>query len=443
MSSTTLREQEHVKQLQYIERVIGENRLTDAARMLNTLAKTAPQDPRIFLLGSLMAEAANNLDGMLTAAKKAVDLAPGWPVASIRLAGVYSAKGQASLAVQTAEQAIFEATQDNSLATEYLTRAAAIAVKCQHYPQAALWAEQASAMAPESAQLKHLMAEAQAYNGQYEEAIALYTELLLQEPDNTDFLHDRLLAYINTAQTPLAQQDAERLVALAPDNETFTYYASMLKGETPATQPASVVTRLFDTSAAQFDQHLVGSLQYTLPQDVAQWILDWYPDKKVDVLDLGCGTGLLGASLGPLRGVIVGVDLSTKMIEKAAQRGVYAQFNQVNVLDALQATPESHYDVITALDVLIYVGDLSTVIPNAHRILTPGGRFVFSCEAAPKKVKTFTLKATQATQRFVHQQDHVNKLLKAAGFGQIQMETRALRLEAGEPVQGFVVTAQK
>ena len=440
MSSTTLREQEHVKQLQYIERVIGENRLTDAARMLNTLAKTAPQDPRIFLLGSLLAEAANNLDGMLTAAKKAVDLAPGWPVASIRLAGVYSAKGQASLAVQTAEQAIFEATQDNSLATEYLTRAAAIAVKCQHYPQAALWAEQASAMAPESAQLKHLMAEAQAYNGQYEEAIALYTELLSQEPDNTDFLHDRLLAYINTAQTPLAQQDAERLVALAPDNETFNYYASMLNGETPATQPASVVTRLFDTSAAQFDQHLVGSLQYTLPQDVAQWILDWYPDKKVDVLDLGCGTGLLGASLGPLKGVIVGVDLSTKMIEKAAQRGVYAQFNQVNVLDALQATPESHYDVITALDVLIYVGDLSTVIPNAHRILTPGGRFVFSCEAAPKKVKTFAL---QATQRFVHQQDHVNKLLKAAGFGQIQMETRALRLEAGEPVQGFVVTAQK
>jgi len=440
MSSTTLREQEHVKQLQYIERVIGENRLTDAARMLNTLAKTAPQDPRIFLLGSLMAEAANNLDGMLTAAKKAVDLAPGWPVASIRLAGVYSAKGQTSLAVQTAEQAIFEATQDNSLATEYLTRAAAIAVKCQHYPQAALWAEQASAMAPESAQLKHLMAEAQAYNGQYEEAIALYTELLLQEPDNTDFLHDRLLAYINTAQTPLAQQDAERLVALAPDNETFTYYASLLKGETPATQPASVVTRLFDTSAAQFDQHLIGNLQYTLPQDVAQWILDWYPDKKVDVLDLGCGTGLLGASLGPLKGVIVGVDLSTKMIEKAAQRGVYAQFNQVNVLDALQATPDSHYDVITALDVLIYVGDLSTVIPNAHRILAPGGRFVFSYEAAPKKVKTFAL---QATQRFVHQQDHVNKLLKAAGFSQIQMETRALRLEAGEPVQGFVVTAQK
>jgi predicted TPR repeat methyltransferase len=440
MSSITLREQEHVRQLQYIERVIGENRLTDAARMLNTLSKTAPQDPRIFLLGSLMAEAANNVKGMVTAAQKAVELAPGWPVASIRLAGAYAAQDQASLAVQTAEQAIFEATQDNSLNSEYLTRAAAIAVKCQHYPQAALWAEQASAMVPDSAQLKHLMAEALAYNGQYDEAIRQYDNLLSQEPDNTDILLDRMLAYINTDQTALAQQDAERLVALDPENETHRYYAAMLKGETPSTQPASVVTRLFDTSAAQFDQHLVGSLQYTLPQDVAQWILDWYPDKKVDVLDLGCGTGLLGAKLGPLQGVIVGVDLSTRMIEKAARHGVYAQFNQVNVLDALQATPESHYDVITALDVLIYVGDLSTVIPNAHRILTPGGRFVFSCEAAPQKVKTFAL---QSTQRFVHQQDHVNKLLQAAGFSDIQFETRVLRLEAGEPVQGFVVTAEK
>ena len=441
MSSTTIRAQEFTSQLQYVEKLIGEKRLTDAARMLNTLAKTAPNDPRLFLLGSLMAEAANNPDGMLTAAQKAVDLAPGWPVASIRLAGVYSAKGQASLAVQTAEQAIFEATQDNSLSPEYLTRAAAVAVKCQHYPQAVLWAEQASTMAPESAQLKHLLAEALAYNGQYEEAIAFYTELLSQEPDNTDFLRDRLLAYSNTAQTTLAQKDAERLVALTPDNETFTYYASILKGETPSTQPASVVTNTFNAAmAAKFDRHLVGFLKYTLPRDVAQMIMGWYPDKKLDLLDLGCGTGLLGACLGPVNGVIVGVDLSGEMIAQAYRHNVYAQFNQVNVLDALHATPDSHYDVIAALDVLIYVGDLTPVIPDAHRILTPGGRLVFSCEAAADTVETF---AQLNTQRYVHQKAHVEKLMADAGFKDIRIEACILRYEMGEPVQGFVASAQK
>jgi predicted TPR repeat methyltransferase len=86
------------------------------------------------------------------------------------------------------------------------------------------------------------------------------------------------------------------------------------------------------------------------------------------------------------------------------------------------------------------VGDLSTVIPNAHRILTSGGRFVFSCEAAPDTVETFAL---QSTQRYVHQQAHVEQLLADAGFKDIRIEACTLRYEAGEPVQGFVASAQK
>jgi predicted TPR repeat methyltransferase len=440
MSSSTLRAQEFTSQLQYVEKLIGDNKLNDAARMLNNMAKTAPNDPRLFLLGSLMAEAANNPPGMLTAAQKAVDMAPGWPVATMRLAGVYMAQGQDKLAMQNAEQAIAQATQDNSLSADHLVRTASIAIRCQQYAQAALWTQQANYLDPDKPQLQHLLAEALAYNGQYEEAIVLYTALLEQDPDNTDILLDRLLAYINTTQLTLAQLDVAHLLKLDPGNDTYLYYAAMVKGETPTTQPASVVTRLFNASAAQFDQHLVGNLKYTLPRDVAQMILSWYPDKKLDLLDLGCGTGLLGAHLGPVDGVIVGVDLSGEMIAQAHRHNVYAQFNQVNVLDALHATQDSHYDVITALDVFIYVGDLTSVIPNAHRILTPGGRFVFSCEAAPSSVKTFAL---QSTQRYVHQQNHVQQLLTTAGFKNILLETCTLRYESGEPVLGFIASGQK
>lgn len=432
--------QEFVNQLQYVERLIGENRLKDAARILNTLAKTAPEDPRLFLLGSLMAEAAQNSEGMLTAAQKAVALAPGWPVATIRLAGVYMILGQADQAIHSAAQALEEAIQESTLSSELLTRAAAIAVKSQDYPKAASWAAQASKLEPGNPQLKHLWAEALAFNQQFEEAISLYTELLTQTPENTAILLDRLLAYISTGQKGLALQDADRLLASDHQNETYLYYATLLKGETPPTQPASVVQRLFNFSAPHFDGHVVDNLLYKLPHDVAQMILNWYPDKQVDVLDLGCGTGLLGASLGPLKGVIVGVDLSSEMIRHAHQHNVYAQFNQVNILDALQATPAQHYDVITALNVLIYVGDLNPVIPNAHRILAPRGRFVFSCETAPKKIKTYAL---SASHRFVHQKAHTQKLLQNVGFSDIQIEDCTLRLENGEPVQGFVVTAQK
>jgi predicted TPR repeat methyltransferase len=452
MSNSTLRAKEFVSQLQHVEKLIGEKRLPDAARMLNTLAKTAPTDPRLFLLGSVLAEAANNPSGMLTAAQKAVELAPGWPPATIRLADVYAAQeqarmpmlyaapGPAQLAVQTAEKAIFEATQDNSLNTDLLRRATVIALKCKQYPEALLWAEQASALAPEQPHLKHLLGEALTYNGESERAIQIYSELLEKDPNKQAVLLDRLMAYINTAQTTLAQQDAKQLLTLDPHNETYIYYSAVADGNTPSTLPASVVKGIFDDYAPSFDQHLVGALKYTLPQDVAKMIMAWYPDKKVDVLDLGCGTGLLGACLGQVDGVIVGVDLSAEMIEKAYRHNVYAQFNQVNVLDALQATPENHYDVITALDVLNYVGDLSTVVPNAQRILTAGGRFVFSCESASPEVKTFEL---QSSVRYAHQQDHVHQLLVSAGFKDIAIEQRKLRLERSKPVQGFLVTARK
>ena len=440
MITNALREQEQVSQLKNVERLIDANRLSDAANMLNTLYKQTPTDPRLFLLGTLLAEAANNSEGMLKAALKAVELAPGWPVASIRLADVYSTLGQFNLAIKAAEKAILVATQDNCLNTEHLTRATKIAIKCQQFQHAAMWAEQACSLDPENRQLKLLMADTLADNNNFDLAIEIYTNLLESNPKNELVLLPRMLAYMNSAKTSLAIADVDQLLSIHPDNETYLYYDTVLKGQTPRTQPSSVVRNLFNAAAINFDKHLVSNLEYKLPQNIASLILGWHPDKRFDLLDLGCGTGLLGACLGRIDGFIVGVDLSSKMIEKAAQHGVYSRFNQVNVLDALQATPENHYDIITALDVLIYVGDLSTVIPNAHRILTPGGRFIFSCEAAPKEVKTYAL---QTTQRFVHQQDHVNKLLKAAEYSHVQFEAITLRLEAGEPVQGFVVVAQK
>jgi predicted TPR repeat methyltransferase len=51
-----------------------------------------------------------------------------------------------------------------------------------------------------------------------------------------------------------------------------------------------------------FDQHLVGGLGYRLPKLVAERILQWHADRKLNVLDLGCGTGLLGVCLGRIDG---------------------------------------------------------------------------------------------------------------------------------------------
>jgi len=148
----------------------------------------------------------------------------------------------------------------------------------------------------------------------------------------------------------------------------------------------------------------------------------------------------LGACLGPIQGVVVGVDLSAEMLAQAARHGVYDKFHQVNVLDALQATPADLYHVIAALDVFVYIGDLESVVSDAHRILVPGGRFVFSCEAGAEDGPDF---AMHQSLRYTHRRSYVQRLLEQSGFQEVQIDDRVIRYEAGQPVQGLLAVARK
>jgi predicted TPR repeat methyltransferase len=134
------------------------------------------------------------------------------------------------------------------------------------------------------------------------------------------------------------------------------------------------------------------------------------------------------------------VDLSTKMVEQAARHQVYDRFHTVNLHDALRDTPDGLYQVITALDVFIYAGDLTTAIPNALRVLAADGQLIFSCEAADENGPDLVL---QANGRYTHKRSHVEALCRAAGFDDVGVEDTTLRTEGGTPVQGFVVTAHK
>ena len=101
--------------------------------------------------------------------------------------------------------------------------------------------------------------------------------------------------------------------------------------------------------------------------------------------------------------------------------------------------------MITALDVLNYVGDLSSVLPNAHRILLTGGHLVFSCEASAETGDGPTQDMTldKSTYRYTHDRKYVERLLKDSGFTDYGIEERVLRLNNNTPVNGYLITAVK
>lgn len=425
-----------VKRLQTIQHLISSGKLSEAADRLNGAVKSAPRDPRVYLLGSRLAEAAGNAQGAQDTLRKAVKFAPDWSPGVVELAFLLARQNQFKEALEFAERAV-RLDGDNH---EVLARVIDVAHRAQNFPLALQWLERAAKVDPSSVLIKRLIARDLRITGEHAKAMAAYGELIAADPSDSEALLGRVQTALATGDKAQAVKDGEALLALHPGNEEITFWVDVARGRTPARQPASMVRTIYDGFADLYDQHVVASLKYQLPREAARKITERYPTLALNVLDLGSGTGLLGASLGRINGAMVGVEISPRMIAMAARHNVYDKFHNVDLLEALEATPENLYDVIAALDVFIYAGDMKRAIPDAFRILKAGGHFIFSCETAQEDEADLVLRPTQ---RYAHKASHIESLCKAAGFVDIAVERQSLRFENSLPVAGFLVTAKK
>lgn len=436
MSATALPVDPNRQFLESARALIAKGELREAALVLNKAQKKNPNDPRVFMVGSWLAEKSGNLKAAFESMRRSVAMAPDWGPGLLELALLLARQNQFKEAVDTAEKVA--KLEPRNL--QVLAGVIDIAHRAGHTEMAIQHLRRGLELVPGDPQLTTLLARDLSSQGAHEESIALWGHLIDAAPQNTEYRMGRVLAQLAAGKPSQAIPDTTALLEIAPGDSVVAYYNALAHGQTPGRQPVELSQRLFDGMAEIYDQHMVRGLRYQLPKQVGDQILRLYPDKKLNVLDLGCGTGLLGVCLGRLDGYLIGVDVSRKMIEQAARHNVYDRFHAVSLHDALHETPDGLYNVITALDVFIYTGDLEETIPNAHRILAPGGHLIFSCETAPEHGPDLIL---LDAERYAHKRSHVEVLSRSSGFIRVDVEDVVLRYENGEPVQGFVVTAYK
>lgn len=107
-----------------------------------------------------------------------------------------------------------------------------------------------------------------------------------------------------------------------------------------------------------------------------RYVTDW---KGKSVLDVGCGGGFTCEFMARRGATVTGIDLSTDSIETAK---AHAKENNltINYQTGSAETlpfPSGSFDVITCVDVLEHVPDLERVLSEIHRVLRPGGFFLF------------------------------------------------------------------
>lgn len=274
--------------------------------------------------------------------------------------------------------------------------------------------------------------------GDYQGALDCHDHALDLRPGSAQaHLHraNALRALKRSEEAVVAYRDA---LACGADAASVAYQLAALgAGQAPAMPPPQYVAALFDQYADDFDHHLQNVLQYRAPQlllaalDQAGLLA-----REMDVLDLGCGTGLCGPLLRPYARVLAGVDLSPQMLEQARRRGVYNELACADIAVHLQALA-APCGLLVAADVLVYLGDLQPVFRAARSAVQGGGAFAFTVEAADGTDQAVDY-ALLPSGRYAHSQAYLEALAQAHGFQVRSIAQHVLRKDEGRDVIGLV-----
>lgn len=115
-----------------------------------------------------------------------------------------------------------------------------------------------------------------------------------------------------------------------------------------------------------------------------------------NVLDVGCGGGILSESMAQQGAMVTGIDMSKMPLDiarqHAVQNGLTIDYQQTTIEDFLrrhQAQQSEKFDVITCMEMLEHVPDPLSIIQSCKALLKPNGVLFFS--TINRTLKAYTL----------------------------------------------------
>jgi predicted TPR repeat methyltransferase len=364
--------------------------------------------------------------------QKILELSPQHLAARFHLACVLmkqekiSAAIEQFLQVETLQANHFE-TQTN-LATCYLKLGKMNEAK-EHYLKAL-------ELEPVDTQILFNLGVINMQQGHIDSAIQNYQRAVQANP-NYFAAHNNLgVAFLAKQHVGYAQHHFQEALRLQPKNPAIQYTVNMLsQHQHLLAAPPDYVKSLFDAYADHYDSHLLEALDYQIPK-VFFSALKKILSKNLDILDIGCGTGLCGEIFKPYAKTLTGVDLSEKMLEAAAKKNIYDELKTEELTTFLE-NKKNCYDLIISGDVFVYIGDLDKIFSEVKNCLRENGLFIFNTEISEKE----NFKMNQSG-RFSHHKKYIEELAKKNQFKILVEEMVTTRLQNNEPVAGFLFVLQ-
>lgn len=119
------------------------------------------------------------------------------------------------------------------------------------------------------------------------------------------------------------------------------------------------------------------------------------------VIDVGCGGGILSESLAKLGAKVTGIDMGTEPLNVAKlhslEMGLSINYQKITAEEKAQQDA-SAFDVVTCMEMLEHVPDPASVVQACAALVKPGGLLFFS--TLNKSIKSYLLAIVAAEKLF-------------------------------------------
>lgn len=345
--------------------------------------------------------------------------------------------------------------------------------------------DRAIAIKPDYAEAHHNRGTALAERRKFDEAQLEYEKALVLRPDYADALTSLGLLHLGQGrrdEAVAAAEAADRLSGKlsAPDSHYSlgvllarcglaeaarkhiqTYLerdpkdrkggrmllAGLGFGAIPERAPDTLIDSVYARRAASWDQRAAAGARSYRGDALVASMLERLAGQGagLEILDAGCGTGLVGARIKHRAARLDGIDMSAAMLAQAEKKTLYDNLYRGDLV-SLMAGRESRYDAIASAATLIHFGELRPAFEAAATALRDGGLFVFTLFAGEDagSIAVHPVPGLAQGGCYVHGREYVARTAEAANFRVESIEDEIHEyLDDGTAVTGLVVALRR
>ena len=393
-------------------------RLDDALASFDKAIAAKPDFADAYVLRGNTQQELLQLDAAVASFNQALALRPQDLTACFNRGNALKALGQLDAAIASFDQAIAIEPQ---FAEAFVNRGLALHDHAQYEAAAASFA-QAIHLKPDFAEAyfnRGLALQAcQPAQAHLDEAIAMFGQACQRLPNGPlpHLTHARALA--KAQRFAEAEAAARRALAADPSDSCGAgmFLAGLGVAPMPERIPDALLHTLYNARATTWDSG--ENAHYQGAALVGQALLARRPHELLDVLDAGCGTGMVGSLVRPRARQLVGVDMSQPMLDRAQEKGDYDALVCGDLVAYLATHPQA-FDAVVSAATLIHFASLRPIFDAAALALRPQGLFIFTVFPNEKDPLGFGVDHLDGMAQggcYVHGRQYLQNLALDTGF---------------------------